>query len=328
MSQKPKTSPRSSNGVYVFTGEDEFRKSLSLDKLKKKLLGERTDLFNYELYYGNKDSAEEVIRSLGTLSLTAGRKLVVLKEPELLSENDRARLIGYLKHPREDKTVFVLLTQTLPAANDPLSKALSKYAQVVNFTKLKPDEIASWIIKEFKDRNKIINSQRARLLSQSVQEGLGQIFSVIEQISIFTGKRENITDDDLSCFCQELPESSAFELLDRINDKDTARSFQILKSLLRSDNNPSQIIGLLGWHTTRLITIKRMLMMRISRNEMASYFNIGSYILSKLVSQAENFTLKQLKGHLNALLDTDLMLKRSNIKGELLLEMLLVRLIR
>lgn len=59
---------------------------------------------------------------------------------------------------------------------------------------------------------------------------------------------------------------------------------------------------------------------------MASYFNIGSYILNKLISQAENFTLGQLKDHLNTLVDTDLMLKSSGIKGELLLEMLVVKL--
>lgn len=324
MYQKNKTSPRSPNGVYLFTGEDEFRKELSLERLKKRLLGERKDPFNYELYYGNKDCAEEIIRSLETLPLTAERKLVVLKEPELLPEKDQTKLTHYLKDYQKSKTVFVILTQALPAADDHFSKALSEYARVVNFARLKPGEIISWIIKEFKERNKIINSSTAKLLSESAQEDLGQIFSLIEQLSIFTGDREKITADDLSCFCRELPESSAFELLDCINDRDAPRSLRILKSLLRSDNNPSQIIGLLGWHTARLINIKRMLKIKISKDEMASCLNVSSFILNRLVSQAENFTLKQLKDHLNLLLDTELMLKKSNIDGELLLEMLLV----
>lgn len=353
MLQGNKTSPRSPNGVYpalskwdtagsrksgvypaparrgwvyLFTGEDGFRKELSLDRLKTRVLDEKPDPFNYELYNGKENRAEEIIRSLDTLPLTASRKLVVLKDPELLPEEDRARLSRYLRRSQKNKAVFVLLSQTLPIPGDEFSATLSKYARVINFTRLKPDEISSWIIKEFKDRNKIIRRQTAELIREVTQQDLGQAFSLIEQISIYTGTRERITDDDVLSFSETPTESFTFKLLDYINGRDTARSLRILEGLLRGDNSPSQILGLLGWHITRLIAIKRLLIKKIPKSKMTSSLNIGSYTLNRLISQAENFTLGQLKDHLNALLDTDLMLKRSNIKGQLLLEMLIVKL--
>lgn len=326
MLQENKTSPRSPNGVYLFTGEDGFRKELSLDRLKARLLDEKADPFNYELYNGREDRAEEIICSLDTIPLASSKKLVVLKEPELLPEEDKARLSHYLKGSQKNRAVFVLLSQTLPIPDDEFSATLSKYAKVINFTKLKPDEISSWIIKEFKARNKIINNQTAELICEVTQEEMGQALSLIEQISIYTGTRQRITDDDVLSFSETPTESFTFKLLDYINDRDTARSLQILGGLLRSGNNPSQILGLLGWHITRLIAIKRLLIKKIPKSNIVSSLKIGSYILSKLIPQAENFTLGQLKDHLSALLDTDLMLKRSNIKGQLLLEMLIVKL--
>lgn len=327
MPQRSKTSPRSPNGVYLFTGEDEFRKELSLDRLKARLFGGKIDPFNYELYYGQESRAEEIIRSLETVPLGNGKKLVVLKEPELLPEEERDRLASYLKRFEKNRTIFVLLSETLPVPDDEFSSALSKYAELVDFKKFKPDEISSWIIKEFKARNKIANRQTAELIREVTQADLRGASSLVEQISIFTDKREKITAEDILPFSEASPpEQSAFELLDYINEKDTGRSLKTLKNLLGWDNNPSQIIGLLGWHLARLITIKRMLSSRISRSNMASYFNIGTYILNKLISQTENFTLGQLKDHLNTLAETDLMLKNSGIKGELLLEMLVVKL--
>lgn len=327
MPQINKTSPRSPNGVYLFTGEDEFRKELSLDRLKARLFGGKIDPFNYELYYGQESRAEEIIRSLETVPLGNGKKLVVLKEPELLPEEEKAELIHCLRRFRKNRTVFVLLSETLPVPDDKFSSALSKYAELVNFKKFKPDEISSWIIKEFKARNKIVNRQTAELIREVTRADLRGAFSLVEQISVFTGKRERVTAEDVLPFSETSPpEQSAFELLDYINEKDTARSLKTLKNLLGWDNNPSRIIGLLGWHLARLITIKRMLLGRISTSNMASYFNIGTYILNKLISQSENFTQGELKDHLNTLAETDLMLKNSSIKGEILLEMLVIKL--
>ena len=63
--------------VYFFTGEDEFRKNLSLERLKDKLLGSGRDCFNCEVYYSGQVVIKELICSL--------KKLVILKDFEELA---------------------------------------------------------------------------------------------------------------------------------------------------------------------------------------------------------------------------------------------------
>lgn len=321
-----KTSPPAS-GVYLFTGEDEFRKRLYLEKLKKRLLGEDIDAFNCESFYGRESSAGDIIRSLETLPLPAGRKLVIVKEPESLPKDDKGRLKDYLKHRTGSRAVLVLLTERHASRDDNLISALSKEAKAVDFSRPGPEEISAWIVKELKDRGKTISRRSAGLIRDASGQDLTQAYSIIEQLSIFSGERERITDDDAEYFTSAgtLPESSAFRFLDYINDRDTGSSLSILKNLFSSGSSPAKIIGLLSWHITRLIAVKRMLSKGISRNNMLSYFNMGSHTLDRLISQAESFTLRQLKGQLDALLDTDLMLKRSSFKDEFLLEMLVVK---
>ena len=315
------------NGVYLLTGEDEFRKRLSLVRLKEKLLGQKADTFNYDSYYGKESSAEEIIRSLETLPMSGGRKLIVLKEPELLPAEDKAKLAVYLKDPRSNSAVLVLLSKKFPDRNDKLSSAVSGYAKVIDFAKLHPDEASAWIVEEFKARNKLISRRQAESICEAARGDLGRISNIIEQVSIFVSDRDRIADDDIAQFIdQGSAEVSAFKFLDYINDRDARNSLRVLKGLLRSENNPSQIVGLLSWHITRLIAIKRFMINKVPKDKMLSYFSMGSYTLDKLISQAQDVTLKKLKGHLDTLLDADLMLKRSGIKAEILLELLVVRL--
>ena len=77
LSQKTETPPILN---YLFKGEDEFRKTLSLNKLKEKVLGNLPDSLRYQNYYAKETSVRQVIQSLETFSFTGERKLIVLKE--------------------------------------------------------------------------------------------------------------------------------------------------------------------------------------------------------------------------------------------------------
>jgi len=323
----PQDTNTPSNNIYLLTGEDEHRKTLSLSRLKDKLLGSKPDAFNYSLYYAKTSTAQEVIRSLDTLPLTGENKLVVLKEPEFFKEADKASLICYLKALRTSKAFFVMVAASESTRSDKFSKSISGLAKVFDFPKLESTEVTPLIIKEFKLRNKLINRRQAELICEASQRDLGKALPLIEQVSIFTSDREKVTDEEIMLFTGDmLEEVSAFKLLDLINQNDTSNALIILKKLLRADSNPSQIIGLLGWHIGRLLSVKNMLEKGISKSEIASSLKIGTYVMNRLIAQAESFSLKRLRKHLDILAETDLLLKRSSIKGDYLLEILTVKL--
>jgi len=312
--------------IYLLTGEDEFRKNLFLGRLKEKLLGAKTDAFNYEVFHAEASTMQEIRNSLETLPLTGGEKIVVIEDPELMADDDRQNLISYLQHARDSRVGLIILTRYSRDSKDKFKTTLLKYTKNTDFPRLKPEEISAWITREFKLRNKIINRHSAESIREAAGYDLQRALSLIEQLTVFTTGRDRISEEDVSRFCELPLEGSTFRLLDYINNKNARRSLSILKGLLRTNSSPSQIIGLLNWHIGRLIDVKKAVIGNMPKDEIASSLNIGNYALGKIMVQARNFTLRQLRGHLKSLLGTDLMLKSSGVKGEILIEMLVVKL--
>ncbi len=326
MPQAIKSPLKSGSNVYLLTGEDEFRKTAYLNQLKSDIIGENIDAFNYNLYYAKDTAAEEIIRSLETFSLTGDRKLVVVKDLEVMREEDKALLAQYINKVPSGKATLVLVSSKSSAKTEKfLNKVLSRVEKLV-FSRLQADKVVLWIINRFKRQNKQISRRSAELILDSAEQDFGRISSMIQQLLLFIGDREKVTDNDILQFADIPLEGSTFGLLDSINEKDLRKALITLKSLFQSGSSPVQILGLLTWHITRIIAVKRLLLKKVSRANMALSLKTGTYVLTRLISQASGLTLDRLKNDLQVLLETDLLIKRSSVKGNYLLEMLVVKL--
>ena len=326
MQQAIKAPPKIGSKIYLLTGEDEFRKIAYLNKLKSDIIGDNADTFNYNLYYAKDTTAEEIIRSLETFSLTGSKKLVVLKDLDALREEDRAVLVEYINSAVSANATLVLISSKSCAKTEKFLRKISSRIEKLVFSKLQADKVVSWIINKFKQENKQISRRSAELVFDSAQQDFGRISSMISQLLLFIAEREKVIDDDILQFADIPLEGSTFGLLDSINEKDLRKSLIILKGLFQSGSSPVQILGLLTWHITRIMAVKRLLLKKVSRADMALSLKTGTYVLGRLVSQASGVTLDRLKSDLQALLETDLLIKRSSIKGDYLLEMLVVKL--
>lgn len=312
--------------IYLLAGEDEFSKSAYLEKIKSDVIGSRVNAFNYRLYYGKDAAAEELVRSLETPALTGGKKLIVLKELESFPERERAVLLGQIKQGISRNVVLVLLCSKVPAKAERLAKSIPGLMRLLVFSKPEAQKLSLWITEEFKRRGKTISRGLAESIQNSAEQDFGTAASIIEQVCLFAGKKDKISDRDVRFFLNTSHENSVFKLLDSVNGRDAKKALFILRNVLQSGSSPVQIIGLLAWHITRLMTVKRLLLKRIPRRDMFAYVKAGTYALGRLISQTERFTLDKLKDDLQILLDTDLSIKRSSLNGEFLLEALVVKL--
>ena len=326
MPQKTNIPPQKNTLTYLITGEDEFRKRRYLDRLKGKLMGKTADAFNYNLYYAKDSAASDVINFLETFSITGGNRMAALIEPETFSEEDRRHLVLYMKKPCPGSAFLVMLGGKPSARLESFVKTLPVSVARIDSSANKTDDISDWIVKEFEKSKKKISHKSAALISDATKQDIGKTISVIEQVSIFMGARESVTDDDIMFFLDMPTESSTFLLLDAINAKKPNKALLILKELLKTESNPMQMVGFLSWHIIRLIRVKRMLSMGASKAEMLSRLRMSLYRLDKLIIQAREFSLSRLKKDLHALSETDILIKRSNARDDYLLEMLVVKL--
>ncbi|MFA5369550.1 MAG: DNA polymerase III subunit delta [Candidatus Omnitrophota bacterium] len=312
--------------TYLLTGEDEFRKRFCLDKLKKRLIGENADAFNYNLYYARDISAAVIIDFLQTFSITGPCRMAVLVEPEAFSEENRRHIAAYIKNPRLGGVFLVMLGGRPSVKLQNFSRSLPVSVERIDTTIDDEGDISDWVIKEFGKNGKRIGRETTALISEAAKQDMGRALSCIEQVSAYAGIRQDIRGDDIALFLDAPVESSTFALLDAINAKTPDKALIVLNDLLRTNLSAIQAIGLLTWHIIRLLRVKRMLSSGVSTQDMMAGLKTGSYRLNKLITQAKGFSTVRLKKDLMALSETDIWIKSNNINDNYLLEALIVKL--
>lgn len=75
------------DAVYFFTGADEAKKNLAINKIKSKLSFTPESL-DYNLYYAKDTQPGDIINTLKTPPFLNKCRLVVLKEAEYLPESE------------------------------------------------------------------------------------------------------------------------------------------------------------------------------------------------------------------------------------------------
>jgi DNA polymerase III subunit delta len=326
MPQKSNIPPPKDALTYLITGVDEFKKRLLLKRLKTRLMGKGDDAFDYSLYYAKDAAAPDITNFLKTFSITGGIRLAALIEPEVFSEEDRRHLVLFIKKPRRANVFLIMLGGRPSARLDNFAKTLPENVELVDVTAGKGADISAWVIKEFEKNKKRVNRRAASLISDNTRHDIGKAIAVIEQVSIFAGDKEDITVDDIMLFLDMPPEGSTFLLIDAINAKKPDKALIILKELLRTESSPVKLIGLLSWHIINLINVKRMLLAGVPRADMICALRIKPYGIDKLINQAGRLALNSMRKDLCVLSETDLLIKRGNIRDDYLLEMLIVKL--
>ena len=81
--------------VYLFYGKENYLKEDISKKLRNRLIDSAYRELNYNVFYGEKLSINEVINDLNTLPLMSKHKLLVIKEAEKINKNDETKLINY-----------------------------------------------------------------------------------------------------------------------------------------------------------------------------------------------------------------------------------------
>jgi DNA polymerase III subunit delta len=326
MLHKSNISPQTNTLTYLIIGDDDFKKRGYLNGLRTKLIGKGVDAFNYSLFYSKDTRADDIIDFLETFSCTGGKKMAALIEPELSSEEERTKIISYIKRLRGTGAFFVMVGGKPSLKLNSFIKMLPKDTERIDTSSDKTEGLCTWVMKKFEKNKKKISRRNAELISDNTSNDIGKAVSVIEQALSFSGDRDTITEDDIMLFLDVPPDSSTFMLLDAVNAKKSDKALLILRQLLNTGTNPIQMIGFLSWHIVRLIRLKKMLLSGAARQDMLACLKISGYRLDRLIVQSREFTLGRLKKDLQALADTDTLIKRSGIKDDYLLEALIVKL--
>lgn len=311
--------------VYLLVGDEQLLKEEKLSELKSETLQKGAEPVDYNIFYAKDAKAKEIIESAYTQPFMSKKRVVVVKDADKLSAQDRDALISYMASPSKS-TVLVLVADRIDRQNK-LFDAVSSCGKVIQCNRLSETDITSWIINRGRFFRKKFDSKAVQILKEDLGNNLSELDNAISKLSIYLGPdREKITGADVEDLVGKSIANATFELVDAISQKDANKALGILSNLIRDSNKVYEIIGALGWHFKNMAKTKGLLEKRYSKARIGQELRIYPKRLNKLLNQVRNFKKEELVRGFELILNTDEQIKTSAARPSHALELLVIKL--
>lgn len=290
--------------TYTFVGDKDY-----LDREVSRIANgfSSENVIHYDLLNNNIDS---VIQDLNTVSLF-GNKLVIVNNIDKLENSDL--LEKYLSNP-SDNTLILLANKELDKRKK-ISKVLSSETEYKEFINYNLDAFVKEKLEDFK-----MNVMAINLLISYCSGNINRIENELEKLKIYKMSEKEITKDDVEKLVRKSLDSTIFNLIDKINEKDKKKVFKIYNNLIEEGETEEKIMYTIANHYRLLFQISEKTK-TLGDNEILKEYKMHPYRLTKLKEQLNLMNREDILKILKKLSDIDISIKKgqSDVKNSMFL---------
>lgn len=317
--------------LYIFHGEETFLLHHYLEQLKKQLLDELTESFNFHKLTSETFDIRSFADSVENLPMMADHTLVWVDEVDIfkLAEADRDKM-GEILGDIPDYCTVVFTYVTTPWKPD---KRLVKYwkiieskASIVEFAKQDQRELVPWIQRHFNAHKKKIAPELCVYLIDITGGTMTALGGEISKIAAYSGA-ETITRSDIDAVVEPVMDAVVFQMTDLLGKGQYGGALAKLQVLLKMQQDPILILGAIGGHFRKLATAKTLKENGRGYQDFMRLTGIKSdYAARKNMDSAMEFSSDFYRKAAFLVMETDHKMKTSFDSGERLLELLILQL--
>ncbi len=308
--------------LYLVVGEEDLLRDSALASVKRAVLGNEGDEFNYELFYGDEAGGADIRNSVAAVPVFAERRLVVVKAAEKLNARESELLLDCVKNPI-DSTTLVFVSPKLDGRLK-FSQALARAAIVIDCSPLRDAQLPAWIAREAERVGLRLEEAASQVLQESCGSSLYGVRRELEKLASYIPSDRSVTAHDVHLLRGMDPGASVFDLTLAIAEGRRGRALSILARNLEAGEAPLRILGSLAWQYRRLWKIKDSLANGGREGEVARTLRMDPW---KVRSFLDWFSEPHLQAALRLFLDTDGRLKGgSGSRPRIVLERVLLKL--
>lgn len=168
--------------------------------------------------------------------------------PSPSGEDDAERFREWMERRIPPTTVLILVFLGTPPLNAPLVRSLNQRGVLADVDSLKKvsgrDAIALFINKRLKNARRRIEEEALRLFRERVGNDLRRVVDELEKLLAYVEENEIITPEDVRAAVSDASEVTIFDLTDAVGNRQLAKAFQCLRTLLRNGDPPIKIFAM------------------------------------------------------------------------------------
>lgn len=316
--------------LYFFHGEEMFLLRYYQEQIKKILIDDLTESFNYHRLTNETFDMQSFADAVENLPMMAEFTMVQVDDIDLfkLSEADRKKAGEILSDIPEYCTV-VFTYETTPWKPDKRQKTLwdtiCENGSIVEFVKQDQRDLVAWITRHFASQKKHITPELCIYLIDLTGGTMTALSSEIKKICAYSGA-ENICKADIDAVTEPVLDAVSYQMTDAMSQGNYAEALKKLHQLLKMQEDPLLILGSIGGHFRKIGTARTLLDHGKNASELMKLYAMADYQARKTMEAARRFSPEFCKAASQLVLETDRRIKTSFDEPQRLLEILILQL--
>ena len=316
--------------LYFFHGEETFLLNHYLNQIKKQLLDELTEAFNFHRLNNETFDIQSFSDAVENLPMMAESTFVQIDDIDLfkMNEGDRSKMTEILSDIPEYCTVvftYVTVDWKPDKRLKKLWEAVDRHGSIVEFAKQDQRDLIAWVGRHFAAHKKRIATDLCAYLIDITGGTMTALSSEIDKICAYSGADE-IRKTDIDAVTEPVLDAVVFQMTDLLSEGRYDQALMKLQQLLKMQQEPLAILGAVGGHFRRIATARTLLDHGRNSAELAKLYGLPDYPARKSMEAARRYSSDFCRTAAELILDTDYKMKTSFDDSERLLELLILRL--
>lgn len=318
--------------LYFFYGEEIFLLHHYLEQLRKVIIDELTESFNYHKLTSETFDIRDFADCVENLPMMAERTMVVVDEIDIfkMNEGDREKMMDIFSDIPDYCTVVFTYETTAFKPDKRLKKlwdAVNKHGELIEFAKQSQRDLVTWITRHFAANGKRINPDLCAYLIDITDGTMTSLSGEISKICAYSGADE-IWKSDIDAVTEPVLDAVIYQMTDALSQGEYGGALIKLQQLLKMQQEPLVILAAIGSHFRRLSTARTLLDNGKNAPELMRMYGMQEFAARKNISTAGRFSAKFYARAAELVLESDRRMKTSFDDPKRILEVLIIDLAR
>lgn len=304
--------------IYLLYGTEEYLKTLYKNKLKEAVLQD-SDAMNLAEYAGKGIDEKEVMEFSDTLPFFSDYHLLILENTGWFkSSTDFADYV-----PEIPETAVLIFVETDVDKRSRMYNAVKKSGYICEMNGMTEQELKLWVASILKKENLKITEATVEFLLEQVGTDMSKLQNELEKLICYTMGRDTITVQDIKAVCSEQLTGKIFAMTEALAQGRKKQALELYYDLIALQEKPMGILYMIQRQFHHLLIVKEMKKNRADKGSIASTIGVPPFAVQKYMSQADRFSLEELKKLLEYSLTLEEDVKSGRLKEQLAVELLL-----
>ncbi len=319
---------RQPGNFYIFHGPEAYLRDHYLESLRKLLVEDFAEAFNYHRFSPETISLQAVADSVNAIPMMSPTSMVRIDDVNFFAIGEDAADYAAIFSNLPSYCTVVLVYDTVEYKPDRRKKTIAEaldLAREVCFQQPSERELISWIARHFKKLGKQITVDDAVFLIRRTGGDMTTLSAEIEKLGAYETEPA-VSRRSIELLVEPVLEAAVFDLSDAIAAGRYETALQILHILLRRQEEPVVILATIGSQLRRIVEANRLRAAGKGKNDLMKLCSVSSYPAQKAMEFSRRLPAEFPEKAVELCLEADRRMKTSFDDPKRVLELLVLQL--